>query len=178
MKNELKNSENFIKSKLGKKSSFSKPKDYFDSFEDSFFTKLAEDSFSKENAFKTPNSYFDSLEDSVFSKLESNREVKVISLKKRVLKTIPFAAAASILLFITLNTFVFNNDTNFTIDNLNDSDMEYWLSSNEINDIDIAQVFEDAILDENDFSLTTIKTENIEDYIISIDNSSILNEIP
>ena len=90
---------------------------------------------------------------------------------------VPFAAAASIILFIGLNTFVFNQNNEISIDNLTESDIEYWLNNSDMHDSDVALVLDDDILEENGFSLTNLKDENIEEYINSIDNSSLLNEI-
>jgi hypothetical protein len=90
---------------------------------------------------------------------------------------IPYAAAASIVLFISLNSFVFTTDEELTINSLTDTEIEYWLDSNTLNTNDISIVLEDELLKENDFYFTTIKDETIEDYINSIDSTTLLNEI-
>jgi len=107
MNNELKNSEDFIKHKIHSNHGFSTPENYFDSVDDSVLASVIEQKFNTKNAFKTPENYFESFDDKLFSKLElPSREVKVISLKSRLLKMIPAAAAASILLFIGINNFL------------------------------------------------------------------------
>ena len=81
------------------------------------------------------------------------------------------------ILFIGLNAFVFNSDNELTVDAISDNDIEYWLNENTAHTNDIATFFEDDILQENTFSFTEIKDENIEDYINSIDNSYFFNEL-
>ncbi|KOY52942.1 hypothetical protein [Polaribacter dokdonensis] len=178
MENEIRNSENFINSKLRNKKPFSTPDNYFDSLEDRFSAKLAEDKFSKENPFKVSDTYFENLEDDIFAKIVSEKkEVKVISLKDRLFKVIPFAAAASVVLFLGLNTFNFSTENTASLDSLSDDDIEYWLDSNTLHTSDIASVLEEDILDENAFYFADIEDESIEDYINTDDNSYLLNEL-
>lgn len=178
MENEIKNSIEFINRKVGKKPNFSVPYDYFDSIDDIIAVKIVEESLPKDNAFKVPETYFSNLEDSILAQVSLNKkETKVISFKERILKIVPYAAAASIALFIGLNSFVFNSSDTISIDSLSDDDIEYWLDSNTLNTNDIAAVLENEILEENEFSFTDIEDESIEDYINSIDNSSLLNEL-
>lgn len=178
MENEIKNSLDYINKKTGKKTGFSTPSNYFNNLEDVISAKISEESFAKETAFKVPESYFNKLEDSVLAKFSSEeKETKVISFKERILKVIPYVAAASIVLFISLNSFVFNTNEEFTLDNLSDNDIEYWLNDSSLNTNDIALILEDEIINENEFSFADIKDESIEDYINSIDNASLLNEL-
>lgn len=178
MENELENSIAFINNKAGKESGFSVPSNYFDNLEENISVKILEESLDKENAFNVPESYFNNLEDNILGKINpKEKEIKVISLKSKVLKLIPYAAAASIALFIGLNSFVFNANEQITIDHITDNDLEYWIDSNALNTNDIAAILENEILEENEFTFTEIKDESIEDYIISIDNTSLLNEL-
>lgn len=178
MENEIKNSIAFINKKTGKKSGFSAPSDYFDNLEDVIAVKITTESLPKESAFKVPDTYFNNLEDHILAQVSSKeKETKVISFRDRVLKIIPYTAAASIALFIGLNSFVFNQNETLTLDMLSDNEIEYWLDTNTLNNNDIAAILEDEILDENEFSFTEIKDESIEDYINSIDNTSLLNEL-
>lgn len=178
MDTKLKNSEAYLNSILGKENGFSIPENYFNNFEDVIDKKIVEANLPKENSFNTPNSYFDNLEDIILDKVSSTKkETKVISLKERILKYIPIAAAASVVLFIGLNSYIFNNDTTSNLDSLTDNDIEYWLDTNSLNTNDIAVVLQDDFLEENDLSFTTLQDENIEEYINSIENSSLLNEL-
>jgi hypothetical protein len=178
MENELKHSVLYINNKVGKKTGFSAPTDYFDNLQDSIQAKLAEESFSKKSAFKVPENYFDTLENNVLVRISSEeKETKIISFKERIFKMIPIAAAASIILFIGLNSFVFNTNDEITLDSLSNNDIEYWLDTNTFHSSDISTVYEDDILDENEFLFTEIKDESIEDYISLIDDPSLLNEL-
>ena len=178
MKNEIKNSIDYISKKTSKEPGFSTPSNYFDNLEDIIDMKITEETFTKKTAFKVPDTYFSNIEDCILEQVSyKEKETKVISFRKRALKSIPYVAAASVALFISLNTFIFNTDKNLTIDSLSDNEIENWLASNDIKTNDIAFVFEDEILGENDFSMTTLQDEELEDYINSIDNSTLLNEI-
>lgn len=167
-----------IKRVTQQKSGFSAPENYFDSVENSVFTKIKEQSFSKENAFTTPENYFNNFEDSLFAKIDfPKKEVKVISLKSRLLKIIPTAAAASVLLFIGLNIFTFSETNSF--DNISSEEMENWLdesyvknNTSIINFVD-ADFKESNVLEED----SSIKDEDIFEYLNTIDSSTLLTEI-
>jgi hypothetical protein len=179
-----KNSEDYLKSVLKKETGFSAPENYFSEFENNFSTFLSEEKLSKKLPFKTPNAYFKNLEAVILSK-NTTRENKLISIsntnkkwyKQRVFNFVWYAAAASIVLFISINSFIFNTDKALTFDTLSDNDIEYWLEENSLNTNDIAAILEDATLEESEFYFADIKDENIEEYIISINNISLLNEI-
>ncbi len=177
MENNLEHSIKFIENKVGKNNGFTSPKGYFTEVENRVSLKLSEEVIATKSGFNTPQNYFNKLEDTILEKVASTqKETKVIPLKTKILKVVPFAAAASILLFIGLNTFIFNTDE-VSLNSLTDNDIEYWLSTIEINTSDIELVLENEILNENDFSLTNIKNESIEDYLNSIDNTTLLYEI-
>jgi hypothetical protein len=174
MGKEIINSINYISKKTSKKTGFSAPLDYFNNLEEVIGAKLYEEQLPKENGFKVSDTYFNNLEDNVLAKVSfSKKETKIISFKE----VIPYATAASIVLFIGLNSFVFNTDKELTLDSLSDTDIEYWLDSNTLNTNDISIIFEDDLLEENDFYFTTIKDETIEEYINSLDNIALFNEI-
>ncbi|MCG1036315.1 hypothetical protein [Polaribacter sargassicola] len=177
MENKIKNSEEYLNSKLGKKNSFSIPKNYFDTIDDVIDLKITEEKLPKENSFKVPDNYFKNLEDNILSKVTEKKEPKVITLKTRLFKVIPFAAAASVILFIGLNSFIFNKTDDFTLDSLSEQEIENWLEYNPMNSNDIALVLQEDILSEDDFSFSSIKDETIEDYINSIDNYSLFEEL-
>jgi hypothetical protein len=178
MNKEVKNSVNYISNKTDKKTGFCIPQNYFNNLEDVINVKLSEEKLPIKNGFKTPSTYFNNLEDKFLSTiLSSKKETKVIYFKDKILKMIPYAAAACIVLFISLNSFVFTTDEELTINSLTDTEIEYWLDSYTLNTNDISIVLEDDLLEENDFYFTTIRDETIEDYINSIDNTTLLNEI-
>ena len=86
-------------------------------------------------------------------------------------------AAAVIILFVGLNSFIFNTTEDFTTDSLSEIDIEYWLDSNTLDTYEISITIEDVVLDENDFYLANLEDKTIEDYINSIDNTSIFEEL-
>lgn len=176
MENELKNSESYIRHKTGTTTGFSTPTNYFEDLEEVINAKISEEKFSQETAFKVPENYFETIEDSILAKVSSTKKkTKVITFKQRVFKIIPFVAAASILLFIGLNSFVFNTNDSLTLENLSNNDLEYWLDVNTLSTHDIATILENDILDENEFYFTDIKNESIEEYINSLDSNSFWN---
>ena len=175
MENEIKNSEYYIQNKVGSATGFSAPTNYFDTLEAGISAK---EKFSKKTAFKVSENYFSKIDTSILSKDSSiKKETKIISFKERFFKIIPFVAAASILLFVGLNSFIFNTNNKLTLDSLSDNDIEYWLDSNSLNNQDIASILQDEILDENEFYFSDIKDKSIEEYINSLDNDTLLNDL-
>jgi hypothetical protein len=178
MESELKNSEYYVNQKAGNKAGFSTPATYFDSLEKEIAAKISEEKFKKETAFKVPENYFNNIETSVLTKvLSTEKKTKVISFKARILKIAPLVAAASIILFIGINSFIFNTEEALTLDSLSNNDFEYWLEANTLNTNDITSILGDDILDENEFYFTNLKDESIEEYINSLDNNALWNEI-
>lgn len=178
MENELENSIEFINKKAGSATGFSVPSNYFENLEEEINVNLVQDGFNKDIAFQVPGSYFNKLDETILKNIsETEKERKVISLKNKVFKLIPYAAAACILLFVGLNSFVFNSNEQVSIDNISDIEIENWMDINDINTSEIAVILEDEIIEEYEFSFTEIKDESIEEYINSIDNSSLLNEL-
>lgn len=177
MENEIKNSITYLSNKTGKKSGFSVPSNYFKNLEEEITIKISEQSFSKNNSFNVPPNYFNTIENSILEKVTSTEtETKVISISNKILKTIPYIAAASVALFITLNTFVFNSQNSFNTDSISDDEFENWLDVSFLKTDDIVIVLEDDIIDTNEFSFTSLEDETIEDYISFTDNISIYNE--
>lgn len=177
MKKETKHS-NTIFQKVGKNHGFTTPENYLENLEDTVFSKFKVDALPKSTGYKIPTNYMNNIEEDILSKVVINeKQIKVITLKQRMLKLIPYAAVASMVLFIALNSFVFQSDANLNLDSLDDADIEYWLNNNDINYTDVAAVLETEIANENDLSLTTLNTNNIEDYLISTDEYSIFDEI-
>jgi hypothetical protein len=178
MKENLKNSIDFLNKKIGIKSSFSVPKNYFFEVEASIFSEISTSSFSEDTGFTTPNDYFNNLEDCILNSISApQRASKVIHFRSKILKAIPFVAAASIALFITFNSFFFEDSNTFSIDSLSQNDIENWLDSKTFSNIEIANVIGDDFLKWNDFSFTELKNENLEDYLTTIDTQELLNEI-
>ena len=179
MENNIKNSEAYLNSVLGKENGFSIPENYFNDVEERLSCFLTEDSIIKKKPFTTPDSYFESLEDIIISKVSTEvNTTKVISLKQRIIKVIPIGVAASIMLFISLN-YLNNFNTEVSFDNLAESDIETWIleNSTEMTSQDIATFIPTENIITDDFTFTTIDSQEIEDYIIYNDKTSLLNEI-
>jgi uncharacterized protein (DUF924 family) len=179
MENDRNNNENFVKSELRKDTGFIAPKNYFKDVEDNFSVFLLKDKFPKENSFTTPKDYFEELEQSIVNRITIKKEVKTLSLKMHLLKYIPYATAASVALFLSLNYFISSAAKDASFDTLVQSDIEHWVveNSSELSDQDFATLIYSNLTNENDFALTDIKNDAIEEYIINSEDSSILNEI-
>lgn len=175
MKPELQNSIHYITKKVGKQSMHTIPPTYFNTIEDKVFIKIAESSFSKEHGFSTPNSYFNTLEKSILQKEKtSQKQGKYSVFKNNILKYSVLATAACFLLFFSIYNNFRTDNTSIDINLLADNDIEIWLENN-ADHFTIA--LEDISLDENNFSLTNIEDDSIEDYLQTTETLSILNEI-
>ena len=177
MDKELKNKIDFINQRTGKKTGFSTPENYFEEMEDIFFTTITIENLPKEEILKTPENYFNTVEDTILTKLNivTPKKGKVISLYQKVLKFIPVTAAASVLLFIGLNYF--NTNNTFTFDDITQADVTSWYENGygTTNNDELA-----ITLDSSDFEegiLTSINDDNLEDYLNTIDDTTLLNEI-
>lgn len=178
MENEIKHSINFISKKVNKNIGFSVPDNYFDELDKEIYHKIISEKLPKNTGFNIPDTYFDSIEDSIFTKtIPKEKETKVISFKKRILKIIPIVAAACVILFLGLNLFNFNSNKEINLDTLSSNDIEYWLDLHSLSNNDITLILEDEILRENDFSMINIKDQELEDYMISIDNNLLFEGI-
>jgi hypothetical protein len=175
MNNDNKNINDYLNNIPKDKNQFSIPENYFNSVEDSVLSKIIEEQLPGELNYNVPDDYFKNFEDTLFSNSEfSKKEVKVISLKSRIIKFIPTAAAASMLLFVGLNYFsvVKSNDS------ITSDDLELWIDesyndySNSIQFVDTD--FTDNTILEDDSSF---EDEDILEYLNTIDNSSLLTEI-
>lgn len=169
MKTTLKNSENFIYSVSKKKMGFKTPKGYFNSLETKINKSVLAQEFLTvtENAFKVPNTYFNTLETAILKKTTLKTSAKKVSIKQKIIKLIPFAAAASIVLFIGLNTSFFSTNNSINFNELTAAEIESWLLIDTENTIE--QVFfenEEYIeTDETPFITTEISIEEIESYL-------------
>ena len=177
MENDIKNSEYFISTKIGKKTGFKTPSNYFNNLEDAIVAKVTEENFSKKNGFTVSDSYFNNLEENIIKKI-TKKETKIISFKERVLKLIPLATAASIILFIGLNSFIFNKNEENPFDKLADFEVENWISNNIslINDDDLALTYNDVEFDDFETIPNSISNEELENYLNNEENLSLILE--
>ncbi|ARV05388.1 hypothetical protein BTO04_01190 [Polaribacter sp. SA4-10] len=179
MNTELKNSIDYITKKIGKNTCFTTPTNYFDGIETRFSNQILEDKLPKKENFSVPNNYFNSLEDNILDKVSSlKKETKIITLRSRIIRFAPFAAAAAILLFIGINNFTFNTVENVNFDSISDSDIENWLvnNANNVNNDDLTFVAETIDLDDSEFLSNSINDSDLEEYLNSFETTSLLNE--
>jgi hypothetical protein len=179
MEQKINKSEAFLKLVLPKSTGFSAPKNYFSSAEERFSSFLLEEELPKENGFTIPENYFEEVESSIVKKIGLKKEVKVIPLKDKFLKYIPFAAAAaSIVLFLSIHYLHPSNAKEINFDTLGYIDIENWIveNSNELSNQDFATLLNSEISNENDFALADIQNDEIEEYIIYSEELSVLNE--
>ena len=179
MENKIKNSEMYLNSVLGKENGFSVPKNYFNGIEEQFSSFLFVDKVSKKPPLSIPSSYFDTLEDTIIAKVSSEEKtVKVVSFKERVLKIIPFVAAASIVLFIGINSFNFNKNKENIFEKIADSDIENWISNNInlISDDDIDLAYNSVEFDYTETIPNSISNEELENYLSNQNDLSLILE--
>jgi hypothetical protein len=146
------------------------PKGYFESIEDRTLDTIK--SNKKEDNFSIPDNYFETIEDRVFEKI--NKSGKVIPLKSRFVKTfIPIAAAASLLIFITLQLFTDTN-SNDLLASLEESEIENWIESGdlELSSYEIAEIYEDVNFEELELN-QLYNDENLIEYLDDIDIESL-----
>ena len=163
-----------------KNNGFKNPDNYFESFEDNLFTKLSEESLPQQSGHKTPKDYFNNLEDEILQKINSSeRQIKVISFTSKLKSYIPYAAAASILLFIGINYFSIHNNT-INIEDISNNEIVSWLENNyeEINTNTLAEAFTEKDFSDNELiNNVNINDTEIENYLNNVDSSVILNEL-
>ena len=178
MEKEINKSKAFLKSVLQNGTGFSVPKNYFNTAEDCFSSFLLEKEIPEKSGFSVPKNYFKKVEKLILEKTGFKKEVKVISLKSKFLKYTPAAAAASIALFLSINYFTSSIASEINFDALDRTDIENWIveNSNDLSDKDFVTLLHSEISNENDFALTDLQNDAIEEYIINIEESSLLNE--
>lgn len=179
MKTNSTNNEDFLKSVLKKKTGFKTPDNYFSDAENRFTSFLSEEKIPKKTGFKTPDNYFDNLENSILNKITiPKKEVKIISLKQRVFKIIPIAAAACVALFLSLNSFNFNTSKNISFDDLAENEVENWISNNLnlLSEEDFAYAYTNIDFDESDIIPSSITHDDIENYLSNEENISLILE--
>lgn len=179
MNRDRKNIEDYLNNIPMGENQFSVPENYFNSIEDSVLSQIIEEQLPGKLTYNVPDTYFENFEDNLLSKSEfSKKETKVIRLKSRILKIIPTAAAACMLLFIGLNYFTITKPSD--IDSISSDDLELWIDENHIdystvNAIEFIDTdFTESNIIEDDSSL---EDEDILNYLNSIDTSNLLTEI-
>jgi len=173
MSKPLKHSIDYLRNKTQKEHGFSVPENYFESVEDVLFSKIVEQQLPKNDGFVVSEGYFDTLETTLFSNIEfPKKESKVISLRKRMIRYIPTAAAASVLLFFGLNYIEITNRTSFN--DINFSDIENWLDEDYLDLNTTNTIFVDSDFTENNlFEEVVLSDEDLLEYLSTVDNSTL-----
>lgn len=155
-------------------SGFGVPSNYFESVEDQFSARLFEEQLPKQSGFTVDKEYFDGLEDQILSKVSTKGKVKKLSFTTRVVKWIPYAAAACVLLFVGFNQFYNENKS------LSDVEVETWFEANIdlVSNEDFVTMLDQSDLTDNEFSLATLSDTEILDYLQTTDTSYLINENP
>lgn len=172
MEQEIKHSEDFIKSIAGTKTGYTTPTSYFSKAEETIYLRSMQNDFSKTEGYGVPESYFDTLEDRIFENLNKETKPKVIPIRKHLLRWIP-AAAAVIALYFTLSTFDFSNNE------VTNDDIVSWLESDleSITSEDFILAFEETELNNLSFASDDISTTTLEEYFDNEDITILLNEL-
>ncbi len=166
--------------KLSEKEGFSTPDSYFDTVESNVLEKIQKEEsnqailpIDKQTGFKIPENYLESVEDTIITKLDYEKKpVKVIDFKSIILKRIiPFAAAASFVLFIVLN---YNNSEETIFDNIASTEIEQWIENDLIilDTYEIAEVYNDIELE----NTTIFAEDELLEYLNGTDVESLLLE--
>ncbi|SNR15273.1 hypothetical protein [Tenacibaculum jejuense] len=165
--------DDFLNQKFGKNTGFNMPDNYFNDLENDLMSKLIVDDLPEKCGFEIPESYLDTLENKILDKTkdDTSNKTKVISLRKRIVKFTSYAAAASILIFISIQFINTNPSTEENIVTIDD-----WFENNDVTTDELALLFDDQDFSENDLSYT-LENDSVEDYLDNIDNSSLLDEI-
>lgn len=168
--------ESKLKSKTGIQNPFIVNKNYFDNFEDSILESIKNQHH--KSTLKVPENYFKNFEQKVLSKLKNtteNKEVKVISLRSKFIRTsATIAVAASLALF-----FIFNQqqNDNLTFDSLALSEIEEWIDQDKL-DLDayqIAAVYTETKLQPNILN-ASINEDDLEEFLKYENINELLHE--
>jgi len=156
------------------KEGFSAPDSYFSDLEDNVLKKIQGEKSSKQTGFSIPKDYLQTVEDTITARLDdANRPTKVIDFKSVILKRIiPFAAAASLLLFVVVK---YNSKT-VGFDTVASAEIEQWIENDLIalDTYEIADVYKDIEL-ENSVLFSEDENELLE-YLDGTDIESLLIE--
>ncbi|MDG2193922.1 MAG: hypothetical protein P8K77_03525 [Polaribacter sp.] len=173
MNKELHNSIDYIRNKTQNEHGFSVPENYLDTVDEILLSKLIEKQLPIENGFVVSEDYFDTMEASLFSNINfPKKESKVISIRKRITRYIPSAAAASVLLFFGLNYFSLTTTTSF--DDISFSDIDHWFDQGDLDLNTTNTFFIDADFTENNLlEDDSLSDEDLLEYLSTIDNSTL-----
>ncbi len=180
MSTENLNNDKYIHRKVNKTHGFTIPENYFKTIESDFLKRLTVEEFPKESGFTTPKNYFKEVENTILPKITSKeKNGKVISIRTKTYRFTSIAVAASILLFIGINYFSIKNKR-FDFDDITINEAEEWLNftyqNTDTND-DFLVAFEVSDFEENELDDSSINNNDLENYLNTLERTSIINEI-
>ena len=179
MNTDTKHSEDYLNSIFKNKDPFKTPAAYFRDIEDRMLSQLREEQLPNEHSYVVPSNYFEEFEVRLLAHSElSQRKPKVIPLKSRILRFMPVASAACVVLFIGFN-YIFTT-TETSIETISSEALELWFYENTL-DVNSEDLFEfvDADFTEHDLleDDNSISDEDIVAYLETMSDSSLLTAI-
>lgn len=145
---------------------FKTPDHYFGSLDAAIFSRMEEANLSSKidcSGFKVPDGYFENLDGKIFGSIEKEETSKIASLfswKKAAYLT---GIAASVILIFNILS---NTSDELTFEDLETASIESYLMNEDLNAYDIAPYLGSNEINPDDFVKTTIKTSDIEDYLL------------
>ena len=146
-----------------KKTGFKTPQDYFKNFEDDILNDIKLKETISNSGFNAPKDYFETLEERVMDKVSANKTPKIISLFNKRNLLYASSIAAAVLLLITLNTF--NKDVSWN--KLDSETVENYMIQEDITSYEIASLFSEEDLKEENFVTHNLNTEHVETYLLN-----------
>ncbi len=183
MHKELENSLKQIKSKTNGKTGFTLPDNYLNDFSDRLITD-GNKIVSNTNSFQVPQNYFENFDDILSKKIKENtaKKTKVIPLYQRALKTTSSIAAACLLIFAIHTHYNSGNNLLLDIHNISEDELDALYENGNFNlDNDalaLALGEHNINFDDEIVSALNLSDESIETYLGTINQNTILDEIP
>lgn len=148
-----------------KSSGLKAPENYFDGLEDVILTEAKLKSITETSGLKTPKDYIENFE------VTAVKETKVIPFNKRKAFIYISSIAAAILILVSLNIF----KSSLSIDNLDTATIDNYILD-EVETSDIASLFSESELTENQFIEYNFNEDTIDSFIENEDINELMIE--
>jgi len=147
------------------KTGFKAPENYFESVEDSVFSKIKSENSLKSvkgSGYKIPEGYLDTVEENILNKL--NNETKVVSLFTR--KNLVYISGMAAAILILFAIFIKNN--NPLTEELDYQVVEAYILEQDINTYELASLLTDEELSDMTLEIMddAFDEEDMEDYLL------------
>ena len=152
---------------------FKVPKDYFETFDDSLFSKLEDSNSNNKTGFAVPDNYFENVEDAILNKIEAEDSIPVISLFNK--KTLLFVASIAACIVLVFSIFK-NNDV--SVNDIATTEIENYLETNQtISETELLSLLNNEDINQLIKETNTIANQQIEDYLLdNLNDTSLLTE--